>query len=99
LLFDKTFGSKVTKTKKDDLNPVYNETFSFEVPSSLGLRNLVLICKVMDKDFIMDDKLGQCKIKLNDLPLTEDFLGVERVIDKNVFTKDARIYLHLSYKP
>jgi hypothetical protein len=50
----------------------------------------------MDKDFIMDDKLEQCKIKLNDLPLTEDFLGVERVIDKNVFTKDARIYLHLS---
>jgi hypothetical protein len=73
--------------------------FSFEVPSSLGLHNLVLICKVMDDDFLFDDKLGQCKIKLDDLPLTENLLGVERVIDKNVFTKDARIYLHLSYKP
>jgi hypothetical protein len=53
----------------------------------------------MDDDFLFDDKLGQCKIKLDDLPLTENLIGVERVIDKNLFTKDARIYLHLSYKP
>jgi C2 domain len=78
---------------------VYGETFQFEVPSTLGLHNLVLICKVMDDDPLKDDKLGECRIKLDDLPLTENWIGVERVVDNNWFTKDARIFLKISYKP
>jgi Ca2+-dependent lipid-binding protein len=98
-VFDKKFGTKNTSTKKDNLNPIYGETFQFEVPSTLGLHNLVLICKVMDDDPLKDDKLGECRIKLDDLPLTENWIGVERVVDNNWFTKDARIYLKIAYKP
>ena len=60
---------------------------------------MVLICKVMDDDFLRDQKLGQCKIKLDDLPLSATPIGVERVVDDNWFTKDARIFLTIAYNP
>ena len=94
-MFDKNFG-KVTSTKKQgELNPVYKETFTFEdVPS---LKNLVLRIKVMDDDPLFDDKMGACKIDIEELGLGEEPLGVDRVIDNNVIAKDARIFLQLSY--
>ena len=85
--------------KADTLNPVYGETFNFEIPSTMGLHNMVLRCKIMDDDILKDDKIGQCKIKLDDLPLSASPIGVERVVDNNWFTKDARVYLKISYQP
>jgi C2 domain len=78
---------------------VYGETFNFQIPSTLGLRNMVLTCEVMDDDILMDDQIGKCKIKLDDIPLSPTPIGIDRVVDNNWFTKDARIYLQLSYKP
>mmetsp|Transcript_27467 Transcript_27467/g.40348 ORF Transcript_27467/g.40348 Transcript_27467/m.40348 type:complete len:101 (+) Transcript_27467:261-563(+) len=98
MLFDKDFGDQKSTKKKDELNPEYGETFTFELPSNLGLNNMVLTCKVMDDDMLMDDKIGQCKIKLEDLDLGSDELGVDRVVDNNWFCKDARIYLKLKYE-
>ena len=93
-MFDKNFG-KVTSTKKQgELNPVYEEEFTFEVPS---LKNLVLRVKVMDDDPIFDDKMGSCTVNIEELNLTDEPLGIERVVDKNLISKDARIYLKLSY--
>ena len=77
------------------MNPVYHEEFTFDVPS---LKNLVLRVKVMDDDILFDDKMGSCSIKLDELGLGEEPLGVERVIDRNLIAKDARLFLRLSYK-
>lgn len=99
MVFDKDFGDQKSSKKKDELNPEYDETFTFEVPSSIGLNNLVLTCKVMDDDMLRDDKIGSCKIQLEDLDLTSEPSGIDRVVDNNWFSSDARIYLELSYDP
>lgn len=97
MVFDKNFGKKNSSKKKDDLNPVYGETFEFEFPATLGLQNMVLTCTVMDDDPIKDDKLGWCKVKLQDLGLTATPTGVSRVVDRNLISKNAEIFLRLSY--
>ena len=99
MVFDKKFGTQKSTSKADNLNPVYGETFNFEIPVTMGLNNMVLTCKIMDDDILKDDKIAQCKIKLEDLPLSTEPLGIERVVDNNIFTKDARIFLKLSYHP
>ena len=93
-VMDKNFGKQTSSKKQGDRNPEYGETFEFEVPS---LEKMVLKVKVMDDDPGFDDKLGSCKIKLEDLGLSEESTGVERVIDNNIFAKDGRIYLKISY--
>ena len=47
MIMDKDYGSQTSSTKKDELNPVYGETFHFTLPT---LKNMVLKCKVMDDD-------------------------------------------------
>ena len=94
LIFDKDFGRVTSSKKTGDLNPVYEEEFTFEVP---GLNNLVLWVKVMDDDPVFDDKMGKCKIDIEELGLGEEPLGIDRVIDNNIFTADGRIFLRLSY--
>ena len=56
------------------------------------------ILQVMDDDPIFDDKMGSCKINIEELGLGPEPTGIDRVVDNNVFTKDARIFLKLSYK-
>jgi Ca2+-dependent lipid-binding protein len=96
-VFDKNFGEKKSSTKKDEQNPIYNETFTWEVPSNMGINNLVLWVSVMDDDILKDDKIGKCKISLEELDLSPTPLSLERVVDNNILTKDARIYLKISY--
>mmetsp|Transcript_68789 Transcript_68789/g.108437 ORF Transcript_68789/g.108437 Transcript_68789/m.108437 type:complete len:133 (+) Transcript_68789:115-513(+) len=94
-VFDKTYGRVTSSKKKEELNPVYHEEFTFDdLPS---LKNMVLRVKVMDDDILFDDKMGSCNIKLDELGLGEEALGVERVIDRNLISKNARIFLQLSY--
>ena len=92
---DKTFGKVKSGTKKDILNPVWAETFAFDIPS---LAKMKLHIKIMDDDPLMDDKLGSCTLELAQLGLTEEPKDIERVIDGNTFHKGAKIYLKLSYK-
>jgi Ca2+-dependent lipid-binding protein len=95
LLLDKNFGEKKSSRKKSELSPVYNETFTFE--NLPGLKNLELTCKIIDDDKLDTDKMGKCKIKLEDLNLGPHPIMIDRVVDANLFSKDARIYLRLSY--
>lgn len=98
LVFDKDLGDRKSSTKGGELNPVYDETFTFNIPDDMGLDNVVLSCKVMDDDPLKDDKIGSCRIKLEGMELSADPTPVERVVDNNWFSKDAKIFLTLAYE-
>jgi hypothetical protein len=68
------------------------------LPDGIGLKNMVLKVKVMDKDPLRDDKLGSAKVKLESLGLSTTPTPVEATVDNNIFTKDGKIFLQLSYK-
>ena len=94
-VFDKNYGRKVSKKKRGTISPEFHETFEFDdVPS---LNNLVLHVKVKDDDPIFDDKLGSCTIDLEKLKLGPKPIEVDRVVDRNILRKNARIYLKISY--
>jgi C2 domain len=97
MIFDKNYGNKSSSKKADEISPEYDETFTWEIEDTEGVNNLVLTCKIMDDDMLLDDKIGVAKIKLEDLALTAEPIGVDRVVDNNWFCKDARIYLTISY--
>ena len=59
---------------------------------------MVLTCTVKDEDTgSKDDKLGKCKIKLEELGLGPDPMDIEKVIDRNIMTDHGKIFLKLSY--
>ena len=84
----------VSSKKKNEQNPVYSEDFKFEIPT---LENMELTCTVMDDDFGLDDKLGRCKIKLDDLDLSAEPLEVRKKVDDNIFSPDSWIFLKLTW--
>ena len=92
---DKDYGDQKSTTKKGDLNPVYEETFTFEIPT---LNNMELSVKVVDEDIVFDDKMGKCKIKLEKLGLSETPMHVDEKVYNRVFGKDSFVHLQLSYK-
>jgi len=52
----------------------------------------------MDEDVgTKDDKVGNCKIKLEDLGLSETPIGIDRCIDRNIISANGMIYLTLTY--
>ena len=86
LVFDKDLGDRKSSTKGGELNPVYNETFTFNIPDSMAdLNNIVLSAKVMDDDPLKDDKIGSCRISLEGMELSATPTPVERVVDNNWF--------------
>lgn len=93
---DLDHGQQISARKTDDLNPVYNEVFHFNLPT---LKNMVLKVQVMDDDggVTSDDKMGACKIKLWELGLNAVPQPVERVIDRNVFSNNGTCHLRLAY--
>jgi len=92
---DIDYGYQVSSRKKNERNPVYDETFTFNIPT---LRNMVLTCKVLDEDIgSSDDDVGKCKIKLEKLGLSHSPTDVERVIDRNIFSKNGKIHMRLAY--
>ena len=94
LLKDKDYGDMKSTTKQGDLNPVYDETFHFNIPS---LKNMVLTVKVMDDDIVSDDKMGKCKIKLEKLGLGATPMHMEEKVYNRVFGKDSYVHLNLSF--
>jgi len=94
---DKDLGRMESSRKKDDPDPVFNETFVFQdIPRKM--ENLELHVEVMDHDkFSGDDNLGSCTIKLEKLDLEPIPILVRRKIDNNFFGKDAYIFLNISY--
>lgn len=82
--------------KKNECNPVYDELFEWEdVPS---LKNLTLWVKVMDDDPLKNDKIGKCKVMIEELGVGPDWIGLDRVVDANIFSKDARIFLQIKWE-
>ena len=100
MVLDKNYGKQESSKKKNDLNPVYGETFKFEdLP---GLNNMVLHVTVRDDDVGHDEKLGDCKFKLEKMGLTSTPMEVDAVVDHKglgLIRKHAKIYLKLSYTP
>mmetsp|Transcript_57846 Transcript_57846/g.122696 ORF Transcript_57846/g.122696 Transcript_57846/m.122696 type:complete len:675 (+) Transcript_57846:129-2153(+) len=94
LIFDEDFGEMISSKKKNEANPTYNEDFRFELPT---LENMELTVTVMDEDIGLDDKLGRCKIKLDELDLNAEPLEVHRKIDDNLFAPDSWIFLKLTW--
>mmetsp|Transcript_14627 Transcript_14627/g.23861 ORF Transcript_14627/g.23861 Transcript_14627/m.23861 type:complete len:132 (+) Transcript_14627:87-482(+) len=92
--FDKDFGEMISTKKKDEQNPVYGEDFHFNIPT---LNNMELTVKVMDDDIGRDESLGKCKIKLEDLDLSDEPQEIEKKVDNNIFSADGYVFLKLSY--
>jgi len=95
---DKTLEKKKSKTIKDSLSPVFNETFTFEnVPKDMD--KLVLHIRVMDDDFGKDDKMGEVTIVLSNLTLSAQPKKLQEVVDTRgmVFKKTATMFLSISY--
>jgi hypothetical protein len=88
-------GDKKSSKKKDEPNPVYGETFIWNIPD---LKNMELTIKVMDDDIASDDQIGKCKIKLEDIDFGDEPVPIERKVDNNLFAKDACIYLTIKYE-
>merc|ERR1712130_525887 len=63
LFRDRDYGTQISSTKQGEVNPVWDETFTFSnIPT---LNNMVLSLKVYDDDIGSDDdKCGKCKVKL-----------------------------------
>lgn len=80
MIFDKNFGNQVSSRKNNDLNPEYNETFTFDgLPS---LNNMVLRVRIMDDDIGFDDQIGFCVIELENMGLSSQPMEIDRVVDK-----------------
>jgi len=94
LIFDNDFGEQISSKKKNEKNPRFNETFRFELPT---LENMELKCTVMDDDVGLDDKLGKCKLNLDELNLNAEPLEITRKIDDNLFSPDSWIFLRLTW--
>jgi Ca2+-dependent lipid-binding protein len=98
-VFDKNYGKKKTKIIKDNLNPVFNETFTFKgVPHDM--KNVVLHVNVYDDDIGRDDKIGSTDLILKNYRLSADPVEVECIVDAKggrLFKQKAKMYLKLSY--
>ncbi|KAL7499390.1 hypothetical protein ACHAWT_008165 [Skeletonema menzelii] len=95
LIKDKDYGDTKSTVKKNELNPVYGETFHFNIPT---LNNMELTIKVMDDDIVSDDKMGKCKIKLEKHGLNSTPKEFKEKVYNRVFGKDAYVHLTLKYE-
>merc|ERR1712183_49714 len=94
--FDKKYGHQQTSTKKGDVNPVWNEDFTFQIPS---LKNMVLTCRVFDHDVgSRDDKCGKCKINLEKEGISASPKRIEKVIDRNLLRSNGKLHLEISFR-
>ena len=92
---DKTIGEDETRVIKS-LNPEWDETFEFLLPSNNPTTNMVLKLKVMDKDIASNDKMGKCEIKLDDLNLSTTPIQVVKTVDTRLLHTNPKIYVSLS---
>ena len=53
----------------------------------------------MDSDINFDEKLGNCRIKLDELRLSVEPTPVSRQIDEGVFGRKAHVFVALAYDP
>ena len=93
---DVDYGKQRSSTKNDQLNPVWGETFTFNIPT---LENMVLTCKLRDEDQgSRDDKMGWCKFKLEGMGLSATPMEFSKVVDRNIGRSNGKIHVKLSYQ-
>jgi Ca2+-dependent lipid-binding protein len=96
-ILDRDFGYQISSTKKNELNPVWNEDFQFGNVETL--ENMVLTLRVFDKDIgSRDDKCGYCKIQLWKEGLTRSPKRIEKTVDRKLLKKNATIVVEVSYQ-
>ncbi|KAI8139101.1 C2 domain-containing protein [Fennellomyces sp. T-0311] len=64
LWLDEDYKQKSSEIKNSD-NPVWNETFTFNIPQGSSDKKLYL--KVLDKDLTSSDKIGEAKVNIKDI--------------------------------
>jgi Ca2+-dependent lipid-binding protein len=95
---DKDFGYQKSSTKKNNLNPVWNEDFQWSNISDL--ENMVLTMRIFDEDFgSRDDKCGRCKIKLANEGLSRSPKRIQKVVDRNLIRANGTVTVDVSYHP
>jgi Ca2+-dependent lipid-binding protein len=93
---DKDYGTQISSTKSGDRNPVWNETFTFNVDT---LNNMVLSLNVFDDDVgSKDDKCGKCKVKLENEDISSDPTLLEKTIDFNLLSRNGTISFEVSFE-
>lgn len=96
LIRDKDYGYQKTSVKQGDVNPVWNESFNFNIPT---LDNMVLTLRVYDSDIgSKDDKAGWCKIKLEHEGISSSPKRIEKTIDRNLLRANGTITVDISYE-
>ena len=97
LIRDKDYGYQNSSKKRNDVNPVWNEDFTFNIPT---LDNMVLTLRVFDEDIgSRDDKCGKCKIKLEHEGISRSAKCIEKTIDRNLLRRNGKIVVEISYHP
>ncbi|KAI9487914.1 C2 domain-containing protein [Zychaea mexicana] len=64
LWLDDDYKQRSSEVKNSN-NPVWNETFTFNIPQGSSDKKLYL--KVLDKDLIGSDKIGDAKVNVKDI--------------------------------
>ncbi|KAG2225520.1 hypothetical protein INT45_010347 [Circinella minor] len=78
-------------------NPVWNETFSFNITKSSHDKKLYL--KVYDKDLVGCDKIGDTKFDLKDVYSGKEFDGWVSLPAKLGLTSHGELHLKINFTP
>lgn len=89
-----------TKKLKKTLNPVYNETFTFQKLPYNEMENRTLVFSIYDHDALgADDQIGEACIPLAAIDLAADDLTLWRDIKEPPKNVLGDICISLRYKP
>lgn len=93
---DHDYGTQISSTKKNSVNPVWDETFTFNIPT---LNNMVLSVNLFDSDVgSRDDGCGKCKIKLEDEDISASPTHLKKTIDFNLLRRNGTVEVEISFE-
>ncbi|KAI9499620.1 C2 domain-containing protein [Zychaea mexicana] len=79
-------------------NPVWNETFTFNIAEGDSDKKLHL--KIMDKDLFSDDKIGDCKINIEEVieegQVFEDWVSLPALLG---LSSNGEVLVSISFEP
>ncbi|KAL1926506.1 hypothetical protein VTP01DRAFT_5627 [Rhizomucor pusillus] len=86
-----------TSELKNTNNPVWNETFTFNVPEGNSFHKLYL--KVLDKDTVGSDKIGEAKVDFADVYQGKVFDEWVRLPAKLGLTSHGEVHVRIEFAP
>ncbi|KAI9499618.1 C2 domain-containing protein [Zychaea mexicana] len=78
-------------------NPVWNETFTFNIQE--GSHDKKLYLKVMDKDLMSDDKIGEAKVKIADIVEGQAFDDWVKLPAKLGLSSHGEVHIRVEFTP